>query len=145
MGIGGMLERNFANGIAAQAHERKIYGDAVKPSGKRRIAAKRTDFSKNEQEGLLRKIFGGGDISDDAQADGKNARTVAAVDALESGSVAALSTRDNVFFRKLSFVRVSMRTALKRGESGCELRLRGRSHFAPKWCGGPHECEICSN
>lgn len=132
MGIGGMLKRHFARGIAAEAHERKIHGNAVKPGRKRRIAAERANFSKNKKESLLREIFGGGDISDDAETDGKNARAVAAVDAFESGSVAALSARDDDGFRKLRFGLVGMRSSVRRGRSGCELRLHCRSHFAPK-------------
>lgn len=131
MGIRGMIERDFARGIAAETHERKIHGDAVKPGRKRGIAAERTDFPKNEQESLLREIFGGGDISDDAQTDGKDARAVAAVDAFESGRVAALSAGDDYGFRKLRFGRVVVRSAVWRGRGSCELRLRCGCHFAP--------------
>lgn len=104
MDIGGGIEWDFARGIAAKAHERKIYSDAVKPGRKRRVAAERTNFSKNEQESLLREVFGGGDISDDAETDGKNAGAVAPIDAFESGSVATLGACDDSGFKKLRFV-----------------------------------------
>ena len=136
MGIGGMLKRHFARGIAAEAHERKIHGNAVKPGRKGRIAAESADFSKNEQESLLREIFGGSDISDDAETDRKNARAVAAVNAFESGSVAALRARDDNGFRKLRIGLVGTRSAVRRDRSGCELRLHCRSHFAPKCAAG---------
>lgn len=92
------VERSFPRGVAAKAHKGKIHSDAMKPSGKSRIAAERADFAQHEDERFLSEVFGGGDVTYDAQAHGKHARAVSVVNALEGRSVAALRAFNHLSF-----------------------------------------------
>ena len=88
------LEPRFEGSFSALAHKSEVDRDAVQPGGESGIAAESVDFAEYHEEDILQEIFGFGDVSSHAQADGVDAGIVQLVEAFKCGGVSLLSPGD---------------------------------------------------
>ena len=81
-------------------HQHDIDRHAMQPRGKRRLAAKRSDFSKELQESFLRQIFRLGRVRGHAQAERIHPPLMQVIEKLESFSITLLGAFNGLRFGK---------------------------------------------
>ena len=99
--VGG-VERRLVQMLNALPHQDDIDGQAVQPSGERRLRAKGVNLAEHLQEGLLRQILREGRVSRHAQANSVDAPAVFRVEMLEGGCVPGLCEPNDFQFGLLT-------------------------------------------
>jgi len=77
------IERSLPNAALAEAHQNRVAGHAVQPSGERGLSTEVANTAEDGKESLLRKIFRRCGIFHHSQAKGVHTRTMAAIKGLE--------------------------------------------------------------
>ncbi len=85
-----VVKGNDGENALAEMHQHSVDREAVQPCGEVRVAAEGRELAVNLKEGFLGKIFGQGEVPDDAHADGKDALLVTFVNLRECLMIAGL-------------------------------------------------------
>jgi len=99
--LGDLLERSFLDRLLPQLHQNHVYRKAVKPCGKRRLAAKCGDLSEELEERFLRQILCLGRIPHHSKAQRIHSAAVQLIQTFEGRRIALLGKPDRLGFRNV--------------------------------------------
>ena len=79
-GVDGLFEGDEVEALFTEMHQHQIYRKAMKPGGKSGFSAEAADLAEEVEEGFLGHVFGFGDVTEHAEAEGVDTAFVKCVE-----------------------------------------------------------------